>query len=256
MRRKGNETRTTRLTRPLRGPDAAWSVRLIRACLNGNEHAWSALIGKYKNLIYSIPVRYGASPEDAADIFQAVCLELFSELPRLRKTAAFRSWLITVTAHQSYQWKRKVRRRAEDELDEGDEAALGMDPSPDLIEQVEREQMLRDAIARLPARCQEMIRMLFYQEPQVSYRDVAKQLDATGSIGFIRGAASKRAAHARRTGILDDAVRPTRSAGRIDGFIGQLATFSSRRVSFLRRTASSGNLHRRTADERGAARTD
>ena len=189
-----NETTRTRLTRRLRGPDVAWSdARLIRACLNGSEPAWSALIEKYRNLIYSIPVKYGASPEDAADIFQSVCLELFSELPRLRKKAAFRSWLITVTAHQAFQWKRKARRRAEDELTTADEEKLGMDPSPDLIEQVEREQMLRDAIARLPARCQEMIRMLFYQEPQVSYRDVAKRLGlATGSIGFIRGRCLKR----------------------------------------------------------------
>ena len=192
MRR--DETATTRLTRRHHGPDVAWSdARLIRACLNGNEQAWSALIQKYRNLIYSIPLKYGASPEDAADIFQAVCLELFSELPRLRKKAAFRSWLITVTAHQSYQWKRKTRRRAEDELTPGYEETLGMDPSPDFIEQVEREQMLRDAIARLPARCQEMIRLLFYQEPQVSYRDVAQRLGlATGSIGFIRGRCLKR----------------------------------------------------------------
>jgi RNA polymerase sigma factor (sigma-70 family) len=118
---------------------------------------------------------------------------LFSELPRLRKKAAFRSWLITVTAHQSFQWKRKARRRAEDELTPAFEEKLGMDPSPDFIEQVEREQALRDAIARLPARCQEMIGMLFYQEPQVSYRDVAQRLGlATGSIGFIRGRCLKR----------------------------------------------------------------
>jgi RNA polymerase sigma factor (sigma-70 family) len=161
--------------------------------LSGNEQAWSTLIGKYKNLIYSIPMKYGASPEDAADIFQSVCLELFSELPRLRKTAALRSWLITVTAHQSFHWKRKVRRRAEDELTPLGEETLGMDPSPDLIEQVEREQMLREAVAQLPARCQEMIRLLFYQQPQVSYRDVAQRLGlATGSIGFIRGRCLKR----------------------------------------------------------------
>ena len=166
---------STRLARRLRGPDVTWSdARLIRACLNGNEQAWSALIARnIENLIYSIPMKYGASPEDAADIFQSVCLELFSELPRLRKTAAFRSWLITVTAHQAFHWKRKVRRRAEDELTDLEAEKLGMDPSPDLIEQVEREQMLREAVARLPARCQEMIRLLFYQQPQVSYRDVA-----------------------------------------------------------------------------------
>jgi RNA polymerase sigma factor (sigma-70 family) len=175
-------------------PDASWSdERLVRACLDGDERAWAALIDKYENLIYSIPLKYGASPDDAADIFQSVCLELFSELPRLRKKAAFRSWLITVTAHQAFQWKRKTRRRAEDELTPADEEKLEMDPSPDLIEQVEREQMLRDAIARLPPRCREMIRMLFYQEPHVSYRDVARHLGlATGSIGFIRGRCLKR----------------------------------------------------------------
>jgi RNA polymerase sigma factor (sigma-70 family) len=192
VRRK--EPSKTRLARRSRGPDVTWSDgRLIRACLSGNEQAWSTLIGKYKNLIYSIPMKYGASPEDAADIFQSVCLELFSELPRLRKTAALRSWLITVTAHQSFHWKRTVRRRAEDELTPLGEETLGMDPSPDLIEQVEREQMLREAVAQLPARCQEMIRLLFYQQPQVSYRDLAQRLGlATGSIGFIRGRCLKR----------------------------------------------------------------
>jgi len=184
----------TRLTRRFRGPGVTWSdSRLIRACLRGDERAWSALIDKYKNLIYSIPLKYGASRDDAADIFQSVCLELFSELPRLRKTAAFRSWLMTVAAHQSFHWMRKVRRRAEDELTPLAEDKLGVEPSPDLIEQVEREQMLREALARLPARCQEMIRLLFYQQPQMSYRDVAERLGlATGSIGFIRGRCLKR----------------------------------------------------------------
>ncbi len=177
-----NEIRKTGLTRRFRGPDVTWSdSRLIRACLNGNEQAWAALIEKYKNLIYSIPLRYGATPEDAADIFQSVCLELFSQLPRLRKTAAFRSWLIAVTAHQAFHWKRKTRRRAEDELTPLEEENLAADPSPDLIDQVEREQVLREAVARLPPRCQEMIKLLFYQQPPMAYQDVAERLGlATG----------------------------------------------------------------------------
>jgi len=192
--RRSNETSEPGRARQLLRPAVTWTdARLIRACLRGNEQAWSVLIAKYKNLIYSIPMRYGASPEDAADIFQAVCLELFSELPRLRKPDSLRSWLITVAAHQSFHWKRRVRHRAEDELTDLEAEKLGIEPSLDLIEQVEREQMLREAVAALPARCQEMIRLLFYQEPQMPYRDVAKQLGlATGSIGFIRGRCLKR----------------------------------------------------------------
>jgi RNA polymerase sigma factor (sigma-70 family) len=189
----GGERSKTPSVRGFGHPDVTWSdARLIRACSRGNEQAWSALIAKYKNLIYSIPLKYGASPPDAADIFQAVCLELFSELPRLRKTEALRSWIITVTAHQSFQWKKKLRRRAEDELTERQEE-LSAEPPPDLIEEVEREQILREAVARLPVRCQEIVRLLFYEAEPVSYRDLAQRLGlATGSIGFIRGRCLKR----------------------------------------------------------------
>lgn len=183
-----HERNPTGLERGLRGPIATWKDdRLVRACLNGDERAWSALIQKYKNLIFSIPVKYGASPEDAADIFQSVCMELFTELPRLRDPGAFRSWLITVTAHQAFHWKRKTRRRGEEALS-SEEETLASAPSPDLVEQVEQEQVLREAITRLSARCQTLIRLLFYTQPKMSYRDVAKTLGvATGSIGFIRG---------------------------------------------------------------------
>ncbi len=177
-------------------PGTTWTdSRLVRACLDGDDRAWAALIAKYKNLIYSIPLKYGASPEDAADIFQAVCLELFGELPRLRKTEALPGWLITVTAHLSFHWKRKHRRRAEHELSDVEEERLearGAAP-PDLVEEVEREQLIRGAVAQLPPRCQEIIRLLFYEHPPLAYRDLAERLGlARGSIGFIRGRCLQR----------------------------------------------------------------
>ena len=175
-------------------PDVTWSdARLVRACLDGNEQAWATLIAKYKNLIYSIPLRYGAPPQDAADIFQSVCLELFSELPRLRSAEAVRSWIIKVASHQSYHWKRKLRRRAEDELTPADEEELSTDLPPDVMEEIERAQILREAVATLPPRCQEIIRLLFYEAEPISYRDLAARLGlATGSIGFIRGRCLER----------------------------------------------------------------
>jgi DNA-directed RNA polymerase specialized sigma24 family protein len=39
----------------------------------------------------------------------------------------------------------------------------------------------------LPARCRELVRMLFFEEPAREYREIAKSLGiAVGSIGFIR----------------------------------------------------------------------
>jgi DNA-directed RNA polymerase specialized sigma24 family protein len=57
-----------------------------------------------------------------------------------------------------------------------------------MLYQLQREQMLRDAIATLPTRCHRMVTMLFFDSPPRPYQEVAKQLGiATGSIGFIRG---------------------------------------------------------------------
>lgn len=168
---------------------------LVKECLRGNEAAWSALIDKYKRLIYSIPVKYQAGQEDAADIFQAVCLELFSELPKLRKVESLRSWLITVTNHKCLHWKQKQQNAgtlvdAEGAEDQPDDNAA--EPH-ELFAELEREQILREAMARLNPRCQEMIRLLFFETPVLPYAEVAQRLGlATGSIGFIRGRCLKR----------------------------------------------------------------
>jgi RNA polymerase sigma factor (sigma-70 family) len=162
--------------------------QLVLACLGGDEAAWTALIDKYKSLIFSIPLRYGAYPDDAADIFQAVCVELFHELPRVRNVDNLRSWLMTVAAHQSFQWKRQQRRKLAREVEGVETDTLPATLPPEVAAELEREQLVREAVGRLPARCQEMVRMLFFEQPPVSYAEVARRLGlATGSIGFIRG---------------------------------------------------------------------
>lgn len=168
-------------------PSSSWSDELlVRACLAGTEDAWVALIDKYKNLIYAVPIRGGASPQDAADIFQAVCLELFAELPRLRRTESLRCWLLTIAHHKLYHL-RQQRRRPVSSLDDTpsvDEPAVL--PAP-VYEELERGQQVREAVLRLPPRCRELVRLLFYEHPPLPYRDVARQLGlSVGSIGFIR----------------------------------------------------------------------
>jgi len=170
-------------------PSAEWSnSRLVEECVRGNEQAWTVLVDRYKNLLYSIPLRYGAPQQDAADIFQAVCLDLFNELPRIRDAEALQGWLIRVTTHKCYRWRRRQRPSGE-EVDEPDaETPSGAELPPNVLMELEREQLVRDAIAQLPPRCREMIEMLFFQQPPLAYNEVAQRLQlATGSIGFIRG---------------------------------------------------------------------
>ncbi len=166
--------------------------QLVAECLQGNQRAWEAMVEKYRNLVYSVPVKYRMPHQDAADVFQAVWTELFAELPRLRSPGALRSWLITVAGHKCYQWKRQQRAQ-----DQAPDAALELvDPQqfyPEWRQAVEREQMLRDALFQLPPRCREMVHLLFYEQPALPYKEVAQRLGlAEGSIGFIRGRCLKK----------------------------------------------------------------
>jgi RNA polymerase sigma factor (sigma-70 family) len=171
-------------------PGSDWTnARLVEECLRENEQAWQVLVDRYKNLIYSIALRYGAPHQDAADIFQRVCLDLFEELPRLRDAEALQAWLIRVTTHKCYHWKRQQSSR-ESEWDDDDMAARSADAAatPEMVAGLEREQLVQDAIAQLPPRCRKMIELLFFENPPLPYADVAQRLRlAQGSIGFIRG---------------------------------------------------------------------
>ncbi len=166
----------------------AWTdTRLVRECLKGDEDAWSALIEKYKRLIYSIPVKYGFNSDDANDIFQAVCLELLSELPKLRKPKALPKWLIQVASHKCFHRRRQQQRtEVPDEVEQLPEETVPSQ-TEGIFREAEEEQTLRDALSALAPRCRQLVEMLFFEEPARPYKDVAASLGiATGSIGFIR----------------------------------------------------------------------
>ena len=162
---------------------------LVRGCIEGDPRAWEELIDKYKRLIYSIPIKYGASPEDASDVFQAVCIEVLNSLPQLKSAQSLRSWLITLTIRQSYRWRKKQPNHVElDALDPEIAEGIASISDPDSLAQLEQEQIVRDVVAQLSPRHQELVRLLFFEQPALPYTEVAQRLGlATGSIGFIRG---------------------------------------------------------------------
>jgi RNA polymerase sigma factor (sigma-70 family) len=163
-------------------------TQLVRDCLNGQEEAWSELIDKYKNLIFSVPIKYGFSREEATDIFQEVCLELLTQLKNVREPQALAKWLLMVTAHKCFHWKRRNQRMVAMDMPDLELSAEEVPPEAlRILAEAEQEQKLREAVGSLSGRCQQLVKMLFFEENPRPYRDVAQTLGiATGSIGFIR----------------------------------------------------------------------
>jgi RNA polymerase sigma factor (sigma-70 family) len=178
---------------------------LVAACLAGEQSAWRELVSRYQRLIFSIPLRHGMCRDEAADIFQAVCLNLVNELPRLRDPQALPAWLARTTVHTVAKLGRHSARFVPD-VDARIAEAVPAPPEdmPDaMLRQLQQEQALREAINGLPDRCRKMVRMLFLESPPRAYQDVARELGvATGSIGFMRSRClDKLRAALERTGV-------------------------------------------------------
>ncbi len=167
---------------------ATWpDDRLVRACLNGSDAAWAALIDKYRRLVASIPVKYQLSADDAADVFQQVWTDLYHDLGHLQRVEGLRSWLITTAARRCLLTKTRGQRNVP--IREVEHVLTDARPDAAAIHaEAEREQRIREAIQKLSPRCRKLVDMLFFEDPPRPYLEVARTLGlAEGSIGFIRG---------------------------------------------------------------------
>ena len=169
-------------------PDNLWAddAKLVEKCLRGEEDAWTVLLAKYKNLIFSIPIKYGFSREESADIFQSVCLDLLSELKRLREPRALAGWLIRITCNKCFH-QQHLKHRGATENRQMELAVAVEEIAESRLHELQREEALRTALRSLGPRCHKLVEMLFFESPARPYDEIAKSLAlATGSIGSIR----------------------------------------------------------------------
>jgi RNA polymerase sigma factor (sigma-70 family) len=163
----------------LRADDA----KLVERCLRGEEDAWTVLLSKYKNLIFSIPIKYGFSREESADIFQSVCLDLLYDLRRLREPRALAGWLIRITCNKCFHQQQLNHRQV---VGNG-QIEMAIEVPESRLYELQREQALRTSLGSLNPRCHKLIEMLFFESPARPYEEIAKSVAlAKGSIGAIR----------------------------------------------------------------------
>lgn len=160
---------------------------LIERCRKGDQAAWARLVESFQSLVYSIPKRMGLQDTDSADVFQATFLALYQNLDRIESGQALPKWLAVTASREALRVKRLSKRGSGDPL-ESLENVLSTEETwveEEAARAVDAE-TVRRAIQKLPGRCVELIRALFY-EGQESYSNIAARLGLpTGSLGPTR----------------------------------------------------------------------
>ncbi len=172
------------LERGIHAPDVA---SLVRRAAEGDRHAWEGLVDQYARLIWSITVEFKLRESDAADVAQTTWLRLLQHIDRIEHPDRVGSWL-AATARNECLRSLAARKRVvlgHDDIELDNAVAHGPEVDERLLA-AERDQVVRDALSRLPRRWQRLLEMLM-SDPPVPYADISDELGLpVGSIGPTR----------------------------------------------------------------------
>jgi RNA polymerase sigma factor (sigma-70 family) len=173
---------------PEQNVDIAGTAVLVRGAAAGDRRAWERLVDQYARLIWSITAEFKLAESDAADVAQTTWLRLLEHIHRIEYPDRVGSWLAATARNECLRSlatrKRLVLARDEEVL------SSVVATVPEVDERIlahERDQVVRDALSRLPQRWQRLLELLM-ADPPTSYADISDELGLpVGSIGPTRG---------------------------------------------------------------------
>ena len=174
--------------RGIPGAEGELDRDLISGCRKGNARAWRRLLDKYERLVFSIPLRYGLSRDDAADITQLTFTILVQSLDTLPEDSRLGAWLVTVARRHTWRLLARNRREsADDSVEPTESAVLFVGRDTATVEHWELTEWLDYGLSLIGERCRELLLTLYFQPERPSYAAAAARLGVPiGSIGPTR----------------------------------------------------------------------
>jgi RNA polymerase sigma factor (sigma-70 family) len=162
---------------------------LVTRARDGDPQAWDALVERHAPLIWSICRRYRLGGAEAEDVAQTVWLRLVDQLDKIRDPTAIVGWLATTTrreccrALRAARWPQCAWPSSDAEAIPDERARTA---EHELLA-AERQAALREALAHLTPREQQLIAILT-ADPPMPYAEISARLGIPmGSIGPTRG---------------------------------------------------------------------
>jgi RNA polymerase sigma factor (sigma-70 family) len=170
-----------------RPPD---DIALAERARRGDERAFEELVRMHQDIAFRTAYLLTGSAADAEDAAQAGFVKAWTALPRFRRGAPFRPWLLRIVANEAHNRRRSSGRQEALRLRSG--AALPPDdsaPSPEgaALVHEQREELLA-AVSRLDDRDRDALTCRYFLE--LSEDETAAALDVR------RGTVKSRTARA------------------------------------------------------------
>ena len=145
----------------------------IDKTLQGDSHAFSTLVERYQDFIFTIIIRMVKVREEAEEVAQDTFIKAFESLESFRGESKFSSWLYSIAYRKALDRIRKNNRTRTTELIEEvtEHEVESIENALHYLEDQERKQMIRDCISQLNE--QEAAIITFYYFEEQSVKEIA-----------------------------------------------------------------------------------
>jgi RNA polymerase sigma-70 factor, ECF subfamily len=171
----------------LRYQQADPDVRLMLQVRDGDAAAFEQLVRRYQHRLVRLLEHLAPRPDQAEDLAQEVFLRVFRARERYQPGAKFSTWLFTIAGNVANNATRTIIRRKEvsevdapkkpgsrtGPLEAMAQAASGLMPARQ-ADQLERSQMVREAIAKLSER--QRMALVLNKFEGMNYAEIAETM--------------------------------------------------------------------------------
>jgi RNA polymerase sigma-70 factor (ECF subfamily) len=151
---------------------------LIQRCLDGDQHAWETIVQQHWRKVFNVAYKFVGRHEEAEDLVQEIFLKIFKSLNTFDRRANFQTWLISVSRNlciDHYRSVRKERETIDQAVDPEAVTPAASEPGAiEALEQRDRVELLKEALAALPPALRTAVLMRDIQE--MSYQEIAAVL--------------------------------------------------------------------------------
>lgn len=145
----------------------------IQLVLNGNTNAFSVLVDRYKNMVFTLCLKLIKSREEAEDLSQECFIKVYKSLGSFKKEARFSTWLYTIAYHTCLDRIKKIKKERSvinmDSFTENEISSLQY--NMEALQEKERKELVKECLDLLNAE-ERWILTLFYLEEQ-SIKEIA-----------------------------------------------------------------------------------
>jgi len=139
---------------------------IINQILDGNTNAFTVLVNRYKDLVFTLALRMMKNREEAEEVSQDTFIKVYKSLDKFKGDSKFSTWIYKVAYNGCLdQIKKNKKYQSNVEINEYTHHQIKtLDNAFDALVENERNQLIQDCLHLLPSEDSFLLTLYYFEE--------------------------------------------------------------------------------------------